>query len=191
MSIGQMCHICILSHLIYSATSRSSPYLRSSPTRFGGMWCLLKTHYSCASRNGSTPPLPPVHTTRSHSPTYTLRSQVVQGAFHTPVAEATCSMSSTPSLPSASHSTFSPAPDSGFLAEDAPPPTQNANVTCYIFNDEMICHLASPSGSSVSWTRTVICNCAHWSSLRRKGTSGSASRMNSGRPSRTLRVPSS
>jgi hypothetical protein len=69
-----------------------------------------------------------------------------QGVFHTSVAEATCSVSLTPSLPSASHSTSSPAPDGGFLAEDVPPPTQNANFACNISNDEMICRLASPSG---------------------------------------------
>jgi glucose repression mediator protein len=50
-----------------------------------------------------------------------------QGAFHTPFAgakntEATHSVFLTPSLPSASHLTASPAPDGGFSAEDTPPP---------------------------------------------------------------------
>ena len=47
-------------------------------------------------------------------------------------------MSLTPSQPSASHSTASPAPDGGLSAEDAPPPAQNANVAFNISNEETI-----------------------------------------------------
>ena len=48
-------------------------------------------------------------------------------------------MSLTPSLPSASHSTDSPAPDGAFSAEDATaPPAPNANVAFNISNEETI-----------------------------------------------------
>ena len=85
-----------------------------------------------------------------------------QGDFHTPVAgaqntEATRSVSLTPSLPS-------PAPDSGFSIEDAPPPAPNANEPSNIPKEEMIRHLASSSSPSASQTRRAAASRAAFAS---------------------------
>jgi hypothetical protein len=176
--IARMCHIRILLPLkiLGNLVVLALPQIFTH-TIWGDV---VDSYYSRASRNGSTPPSPPCPYNLSsltnlypHEPG---GAGPGQGVFHTSVAEATCSVSLTPSLPSASHSTSSPAPDGGFLAEDVPPPTQNANFACNISNDETISPSRQPIRLSASRTRTVVCACMCWSSSRR--------------PSRTSRVPS-